>query len=134
MNFVLLFKRACIYLGKKYTAVYENKRFKGNVSYSDKSIVDCIKHIAPSPPLRQTFMLGDESENEDMLQYKGMIFFMASGGHHRFQLNFANINWRFKNWLDTLSVTNEIKRTDALKIKTKWVSYKAPLGILRRCD
>lgn len=79
-------------------------------------------------------MLGDGSENEDMLQYKGMIFFMASGGHHRFQLNFANINWRFKNWLDTLSVTNEIKRTDALKIKTKWVSYKAPLGILRRCD
>lgn len=58
VNFVLLFKRACIYLGKEYTAVYENKRFKGNVSYSDKSIADSIKHIAPSPPLRQTFMLG----------------------------------------------------------------------------
>ena len=51
-------------------------------------------------------MLGDGSENEDMLLYKGMIFFMASEGHHRFQLNFANINWRSKNWLDTLSVTN----------------------------
>ena len=54
--------------GKKYTAVYENKRFKGNVSYSDKSYADCIKHIAPSPPLRQTFMLVDYgNENEDML-------------------------------------------------------------------
>ena len=51
-------------------------------------------------------MLGDGSENEDMLLYKGMIFFMASEGRHRFQLSFANINWRFKNWLDTLSVTN----------------------------
>ena len=70
-------------------------------------IADCIKHIAPSPPLRQTFMLGDESENEDMLLYKGMIFFMDSEGHHRFQLNFANINWRFKNWFDrSLSVRN----------------------------
>lgn len=45
----------------------KTKFFKGNVSYSDKSIADCIKHIAPSPPLRQTFMLGDGSENEDML-------------------------------------------------------------------